>query len=262
MLRRNLLPPSSAEKIKLRVGRDGKDRDNRALRPWLWVNHPADADAAIPEHHNLDRDISHANDAIKNTYFDHPQVLFPLSLPVSLPINICTGLLLASSFRLSLAIWVQERNLSGILYKFLKYFITVFTKAHHLSLSRTTRIQFTMSYPTFFTNHFNIILPSTLIYHKLSHSLIQLLWLKILQQHNIKKTNWKLPNSHFFSISSSSRRRETTSFGFRVSGLKFPPLMTMRWIWNETKHRQRVVNDSRPRTDDDSLWPTRAYRDM
>ena len=47
----------------------------------------------------------------------------------------------------------------------------MFTKAHHLSPSRTTQIQFKMSYPTFFfTNHFNIVLPSTFIYLKLSTS--------------------------------------------------------------------------------------------
>lgn len=34
---------------------------------------------------------------------------------------------------------------------------------------------------------------------------------------------WKL---HFCSISSSSSNRETTSLGFSVSGLKFPPLIT------------------------------------
>ena len=36
--------------------------------------------------------------------------------------------------------------------------------------------------------------------------------------------------SHLVSISSSSRRRETISFGFRASGLKSAPEITIRWI--------------------------------
>lgn len=43
----------------------------------------------------------------------------------------------------------------------------------------------------------------------------------------------------FFSNSSSSRRRLTTSLGFKVSGLKFPPEITIRWIY--TKADQNVT---------------------
>lgn len=39
-------------------------------------------------------------------------------------------------------------------------------------------------------------------------------------------------NSHFFSSSSSSSSKLTTSLGFRVSGLKFPPDITILWIWS------------------------------
>lgn len=44
---------------------------------------------------------------------------------------------------------------------------------------------------------------------------------------------------HFFSSSSSSRRRLTTSLGFNVSGLKFPPEITIRWIY--TKADQNIT---------------------
>lgn len=47
----------------------------------------------------------------------------------------------------------------------------------------------------------------------------------LLQEKCNKRTNLRL-----HSISSSSNNKETTSFGFNVSGLKLPPLITILWI--------------------------------
>lgn len=71
---------------------------------------------------------------------------------------------------------------------------------------------------------------------------------------NNDRSNLRKNVLHLHSSSASSSKRDTTSFGLRASGLKFPPEITIFWIWNEiiashlahAKTARPTVNTGKP----------------